>query len=152
MNKPIFFHVYCSKATEAFSEAALLELLTGARENNARLGLSGMLLYKDGNFMQVLEGEESTVRSLLRKIQDDRRHQNVVQVLAGFTTERQFPYWYMGFQNLDSEAAQMTPGYSEFLNTPLTVGLAADPTLCQRLLHLFKKGVRLPGQALTAAA
>ena len=45
----------------------------------------------------------------------------------------------MGFRDLDSEEARATPGYTEFLNTHLSVGLAADPTVCQRLLHLFKQ-------------
>ena len=50
------FHeiVYVSSATRPFQEAELQDLLLKARENNARLGVTGMLLYIGGNFMQLL--------------------------------------------------------------------------------------------------
>jgi len=140
MLRDIFFYLYTSTATKAFTKGELLELLTRSRENNSKLGLTGMLLYKNGEFMQILEGSEQAVRTLVAKIQQDRRHNNVVKVIEGFYPERQFPYWYMGFQDLDTEEARNTPGYTEFLNTSLSVGLASDPTLCQRLMHLFKTG------------
>jgi hypothetical protein len=135
----IFFYMYSSRAIKAFTQAELLELLARSRENNSKLGVTGMLLYKNGEFMQVLEGSEQTVRTLVAKIERDPRHK-VAKLLIGYCPERQFPYWYMGFSNLDTEEARNTPGYTEFLNTSLAVGLAADPTLCQRLMHLFKKG------------
>ena len=132
--------MYSSRAIKAFTQAELLELLARSRENNSKLGVTGMLLYKDGEFMQVLEGAEQTVRTLIAKIERDPRHKNVSKLLIGNCPERQFPFWYMGFSNLDTEEARNTPGYTEFLNTSLAVGLAADPTFCQRLMHLFKKG------------
>ncbi len=64
----MFFLTYVSTATRPFSKTDLSELMTESHENNARLGLTGMLLYKDGNFMQVLEGEEGDVRALYQKI------------------------------------------------------------------------------------
>ena len=140
MLRDIFYFVYSSRATKPFTNAELLELLTRSRENNSKLGLTGMLLYKNDEFMQVLEGSEQAVRTLVAKIQQDRRHNNVAKVIEGYYPERQFPYWYMGFHDLDTEAARKTPGYTEFLNTSLAVGLASDPTLCQRLMHIFKKG------------
>jgi len=136
----IFSYMYSSRATKAFNRDELLELLARSRENNCKLGVTGMLLYKNGEFMQVLEGSEQTVLTLVAKIERDPRHKNVSKLLIGNCPERQFPYWYMGFSNLDTEEARNTPGYTEFLNTALAVGLAADPTFCQRLMHLFKKG------------
>ena len=49
--------VYVSAARKLFDEAELSALLTQCRANNARLGVTGVLLYADGNFMQALEGE-----------------------------------------------------------------------------------------------
>lgn len=140
MSQKCFFHVYSSIATKAFTESELLGLLTRSRESNSKLGLSGMLLYKNGDFLQVLEGPVQTVQTMIRKIQLDPRHHDMVKLLEGDYAERQFPYWHMGFRNLDTEEAKNTPGYTEFLDTPLSVGLSADPTICQRLLHLFKEG------------
>jgi len=136
----LFFIIYVSSATHPFTNAELLELLTKCRDNNTRLEVTGMLLYKDGNFMQVLEGEEATVRALYAKVERDPRHGGVITLLQGHGEERQFPDWSMGFRDLNSPEAIATPGYSEFLNTPLTgEACLADPTRCQKLLLSFKK-------------
>ena len=49
--------IYLSSATEMFTKEKLLALLEQSRPNNARLGITGILLYSNGNFMQTLEGE-----------------------------------------------------------------------------------------------
>jgi len=69
----MFHLVYVSSAVEPFSKTELVELLHVARANNERLGITGMLLYRDGNFMQVLEGEEPVVRDLYARIERDPR-------------------------------------------------------------------------------
>ena len=138
----MFFLTYVSTATRLFSKADLSELMTKSHENNARLGLTGMLLYKDGNFMQVLEGEEGDVRALYEKISDDPRHKGAMVLQQGYLKERQFPEWSMGFRDLDSPEVRDTLGYSEFLNTPLTgQEFSADPTRSQKLLLTFKKNM-----------
>ena len=53
----VFSVVYLSEGTRSFSGKDLQEILTKARENNSKLGLSGMLLFKGGNFLQALEGD-----------------------------------------------------------------------------------------------
>jgi Sensors of blue-light using FAD len=60
----MFSVVYLSEASVPFSEKDLRELLTKSRENNSELGLTGMLLFKSGNFLQVLEGKKEKVGSL----------------------------------------------------------------------------------------
>ena len=60
----MFHLVYVSSAVRPFSKSELVELLNVTRDNNSRLGVTGMLLYRDGNFMQVLEGGEPVVRAL----------------------------------------------------------------------------------------
>ena len=138
----MFFLVYASSAARPFSESDLSDLLATSRENNARAGITGMLLYKDGNFMQVLEGEEGAVRELYEKIGIDPRHRGEITLLRGFAEERQFPDWSMGFRDLDSLEARANPGYNEFLNTPLTGReFFGDPTRAQQLLLTFKRAM-----------
>lgn len=139
----MFFIIYASSATQTFTRPELLALLAKARETNTRLGITGMLLYKDGNFIQVLEGEEAAVRTLYAKITHDRRHSGLITLLQGRETERQFPTWSMGFRDLKDPDVLATPGYNEFLNLPLTYQeFASNPTRCQQLLLLFKKNMR----------
>lgn len=133
---------YVSSAVHPFSEDELVDLLAVSRHNNARLGITGMLLYKDGNFMQVLEGEEEAVRGLYEKIGSDPRHRGEIALQKGHSEGRHFPGWEMGFRNLDSSEARSTPGYSEFLNAPLTGReFSENPSRSQRLLLTFKRSM-----------
>ena len=134
------YELYVSSATQPFSKAELVDLLELSRLNNKKLGLTGMLLYKDGNFMQVLEGEESVIQPLMNSIERDPRHRGILRLLKGETEHRQFPDWAMGFRDLSSMDVAGLEGYSEFLNTPLTgAEFAADPGKAQRLLLMFKR-------------
>ncbi len=136
----MFFMIYVSSANSSFSRSELLNLLEKCHQNNARLEITGMLLYKDGNFMQVLEGEEAVVRQLYNKIAGDARHHGAITLMQGSIKERQFPAWTMGFRDLNSPDALRTPGYNEFLNTKLTgEEFSSDPTRSQKLLLTFKK-------------
>lgn len=56
--------VYMSAALWRPTRSDLVTLLAKARQNNSQLGVTGMLLYHDGSFMQVLEGEEPAVIGL----------------------------------------------------------------------------------------
>jgi len=58
---------YISKATQSMSEDDLEEILRISRENNGRLGITGMLLYGNNTFVQILEGEEKAVNELIDK-------------------------------------------------------------------------------------
>ncbi len=111
----MIYLVYVSSATRLLSEAELIELLQTARTNNQRDGITGMLLYSDGNFMQVIEGDEALVLSLHQKILSDPRHSKTITLLRRQTTERMFPEWSMGFRNLDLEAHEFLPGFTDFL-------------------------------------
>jgi hypothetical protein len=138
----VSFLVYVSSAIVPFSPAELVDLLAKSRENNAKLGISGALLYKDGNFMQVLEGPAEQVQSLYAKIGRDPRHRGVLRLLEGTQPTRQFVDWSMAFRNLNAPEARTMQGYSEFLNTSLTGSeFVSDPTRCQKLLATFKKSM-----------
>ena len=137
----MFYLVYVSVAAEKASKDDLLEILARSRTNNAEAGITGLLLYKDGNYMQVLEGEEKAVRDLYARIRRDPRHLGIVTLVEGRRDNRCFGDWSMGFQDLSSLEARDVPGYSEFLNTPLTAEeFSSDPGQCERLLWAFKRG------------
>lgn len=132
--------VYVSSARRLFSDRDLVELLEQSRENNARLDITGMLLYKDGNFMQALKGPDDAVLQWFDTIQRDERHHRVIQLLRGPIERREFPSWSMGFHNLRDAGLERTPGYSPFMNEALTsAGFQNDPTRAQKLLRIFRR-------------
>ena len=138
----MFHIVYASSTLQPFTKPELQALLEQARQKNAKLGLTGMLLYKDGNFMQVLEGEKEAVTKLAAIIERDPRHKRVLILLRGTSEERLFPNWTMGFRDLADANATKTPGYNDFMNTPLTdAEFFRDPNRCLKLLLLFKKNM-----------
>lgn len=103
------YHVmYASYAKQNFSDEDLTELLIKARANNSKLGITGMLIHRAGNFIQVLEGEEGAVKGLYEIIQADERHAGKIIISEGEINERQFAKWAMDFRNY-SKNALFTP-------------------------------------------
>lgn len=103
--------MYSSIAVTPFSEPELDALLVVSRANNARSGVTGMLLYRDGRFLQVLEGPEASIRQVMERIQDDSGHHSVRTLLEDRVTRRQFPDWTMGFPQVDPDDEDRIPGY-----------------------------------------
>ncbi|MGA2685989.1 MAG: BLUF domain-containing protein [Verrucomicrobiota bacterium] len=135
--------VYTSTATEPLGRTELMELLKGSVRRNTRAGITGLLLYQGGAFMQVLEGEKAALVELFEKISHDPRHRHIIRLIQGPIQERYFPNSAMAFRDLDSPELRRLPGYSEFLNTPLNGELLAkDIPTCTRLLLLFKQNIR----------
>lgn len=91
--------MYVSYATNNFTDNDLTDLLIKARKNNSSLGITGMLIHREGNFIQVLEGEELAVKNLYEVIKADRRHDGVIIMSEGEVQERQFGSWAMDFRN-----------------------------------------------------
>ena len=92
--------LYTSKATHPFTDTELKQLLEVARKKNAGKSITGMLLYCNSYFIQLLEGEESDLLALFDIISADTRHTDVQKVLAAQSATAQFPDWSMGYQFL----------------------------------------------------
>lgn len=90
--------VYSSTAADSFNESDLTALLQQSRSDNTRDGITGMLLYRKGRFVQVLEGPEDRVRALVTRISADPRHSQVRVMLDGHPASRQFAEWTMGYE------------------------------------------------------
>lgn len=142
----MFRLVYVSSATQLFSQADLLDLLVKAREKNQRLGITGMLLYKDGDFMQALEGEEAVVRELFACIERDPRHDGTIVLLEEAVLkhdddaeERVFPDWSMGFRNFADADVQSIEGINKFMNYGFHDDrYTQNPSTCWDLLNIFR--------------
>lgn len=94
--------VYISSAVQPFSEADLTALLNQSQQKNAGLEITGILLYRDGNVMQLIEGPDEAVKQLAKTIYADQRHRGIIQLLEQKISKREFPDWSMEFQNLGS--------------------------------------------------
>jgi hypothetical protein len=85
-------------------------LLQKSREYNLKNNITGILLYMDGDFIQVLEGEKETLITLYDKILKDSRHKGIITVFNDFIKEKQFPDWTMGFSSIRYEELKKIKG------------------------------------------
>lgn len=131
--------IYVSSARELLSKEELLSILKKSRESNLRLGITGLLLYKEGNIMQLLEGDKALVDRVFARVSEDDRHFNVITLFRGEVPQREFPDWSMGYHDLMSTEVRQTPGFNEFLNTPLSADEFRNPTRTTRLFRMFKR-------------
>jgi hypothetical protein len=131
--------IYTSKASPSFEEHAIPRLLKAARSNNATQGITGMLLYVEGNFFQVLEGNETAVTEVFDRIRADPRHVRVTQIIREPLFERAFSEWTMGFSNVALIEVKSHIGENDFF-TDATCLEQLSPGRARKLLHAFRQG------------
>lgn len=117
--------VYMSLACESMTPAQLATLMDGSRARNQATGVTGMLVYHEREFMQLLEGERSVIEALYDKIAIDPRHQHVYPLWSAPITNRSFDDWTMGFVAVDDSTLQKHTGFASFSDEGL-VALSRD--------------------------
>lgn len=105
--------IYTSYANREFSESDLFELLDRSRATNKKMGITGMLLYLNGKFIQVLEGSKKGVKDIYQIISLDSRHKKVTTIIEGESPERLFKDWSMGFKKLTDEEFINQSGFED---------------------------------------
>ena len=126
---------YVSSATDLLDADALVELLAQSRAANEQRGITGMLLYRDGNILQCLEGPEAEVRQAYDVISRDARHRGVITLVEEEVAERSFTDWSMGFKDLSADERGELEGFNDFLRSGELdyLGDKAEP-----VFHLIK--------------
>lgn len=92
--------MYASRAVPALDQEALHTILRRSQADNPRAGITGLLCFADGVFLQVLEGGRGAVNRLYGRIAADPRHTDVELLLYEEIGERRFASWSMGQVNL----------------------------------------------------
>jgi len=130
--------IYISSATNPMSEDELLPMLEKARIKNQSLNISGMLVYNDGAFIQVLEGPPEAVTTLYQTITEDSRHKNCITLLRQKIPVRAFEGWFMAFRSTNPKEVEEIIGYIDFFgNNPVPHHGAA----AYRLLTNFRNNL-----------
>jgi len=135
--------VYVSSATHLLEDGELVEMLRTCVKNNTRDQITGLLLYKGGNFMQAIEGPDDAVRALFERILQDPRHTAVYKLRETPIQQREFSKWSMAFRNVDRLPPEALAGFSLFLNDEFTADVfRQDPGRAHKLLLMFRENVR----------
>ncbi|GGK27313.1 hypothetical protein GCM10007962_21940 [Yeosuana aromativorans] len=96
---------YISDSNINNSTNELKELLRVAKINNSKNQITGVLIHKSSNFLQVLEGDQKHVDALFRRISLDDRHQNIFKLLETTIDERYFEGYKFGFTVINTRNA-----------------------------------------------
>ncbi|MGM0551957.1 MAG: BLUF domain-containing protein [Bacteroidota bacterium] len=137
--KPLIHIVYVSFSSKPLSNQELNELLTTIRKKNSANEITGLLLYNNSTFIQVIEGAEETLHRVFEKIRKDVRHTNVVILMEEPIQQRTFPGWYMGFQQIEENQTRDIKGFSDFMNDSDSSLLKGSTEEVMDLLTSFKK-------------
>ena len=138
--------VYISSAVQPFSDVDLTALLKQSRAKNAALEITGILLYKDGDVMQLLEGPDEAVKKVAQTIYADRRHRGIIQLLERKISKREFPDWSMEFQNLGTSKVRQLAEFMQEQSATLTSEtehLSPILRLLARLRHACMRSPRV---------
>lgn len=141
----MYYVVYVSTATRSFNDEELMALLRQSQESNTRRGITGILLYKETNFIQVLEGPEAIVRERVARIECDPRHVGFLTLLQGHSETPLFPEWSMGFIPAAKLCADDQAAVNGFWKPNAMDSIGANPTGIHpalKLLLSFKRYMR----------
>ena len=94
---------YVSAASWNLLDEQVDRIVAEARRQNALNGVTGVLLYCDGNFMQYLEGEEDAVVATFARIRASESHYQINELMNQPILEREFGDWTMGFSRPSPE-------------------------------------------------
>ena len=91
---------YVSTANKELSESDISLLFKTVRQKNNTIGVTGILMFSEGNFFQIMEGEHDTIISLFNKIKVDPRHYNIIKILQKPTGNQFFDHYHSGFTTI----------------------------------------------------
>ena len=121
--------VYVSKSQKLLDLNGLNDLLGIVQQKNAKAGITGILLYDSGEFLQILEGEEATVLKSFDRIASDTRHDGVAIITQGPIAKRVFSDWKMGFAYVDADHSGTQSDLHGFLASNQGAGALRSPWL-----------------------
>jgi len=132
---------YTSTTPWLYSTEELRDILSKSRTNNAKTGITGILLYRARTVLQLLEGEAEAVHALYAKLLLDPRHHSLTLLYDRPLAERNFGQWSMAFEHL-AESESFGDGVHRMTRHGLIPDLDLQRGLrARRLLDTFVQHV-----------
>jgi Sensors of blue-light using FAD len=131
---------YISRAAEPMPADKLLALLQQCLANNVSSGVTGMLVYGNGTFLQALEGDDKAVDDLVEKISNDPRHSHIQLLHRKPIEERQYSDWTMGFKRISDHELKQVAGLRNFGERDFNFDyLAKNENVVEVLMEHYRK-------------
>ncbi len=130
---------FATRELKVNADQEIGKILDTAVANNARLGVTGQLIYRGGIFLQLLEGEKNKVEHLLGCILlDRRRHEGLKILLKQPMIERVFPEWSMAYKKLDNVALDLVNSIVPWQSL-ITSSAKSGAIKPNRILNVFEE-------------
>ncbi|MEZ4416493.1 MAG: BLUF domain-containing protein [Gemmatimonadota bacterium] len=130
--------VYVSTATVPFGRDDLLALVRPIRVRNQVNAVTGLLVYDEGRFLQLLEGPQDEVEATFQRIRVDPRHRDVTVLFRAAARSRMFGEWQMGLVRLDDLPPERHLGLVDFVRFRLLPG-SEDSTSAEEAWSWFEE-------------
>jgi len=121
--------VYTSVATQTFGSGEIFKIVETSASNNSAADLTGFLIFANNRFFQVIEGSESAIDALFRRIETDPRHCSIKVIDRSAIDQRAFPRWRMKRIMAPSPSGTMPQLPDEFADVPAPIKSAAEQFL-----------------------
>lgn len=131
--------VYVSNRKSNCTAEEIEKILASCKKNNPPLNITGVLLYSDTKFIQLVEGDAKVLTVLYDKIKLDSRHNSPMMLSYGPIKEKSFPSWHMGSKKMSANDVDFKTDISaedKAVFNNLLNGVEADG---QRVLNILKK-------------
>jgi hypothetical protein len=131
--------VYVSNRKANCSQEEIEKILESCKKNNPPLNITGVLLYSDIKFIQLVEGESKVIMALYDKIKLDVRHTTPMMISYSPIKEKSFPSWHMGTREISSSQVDFKTDINTDDKTIFNNILNGKEENGQRVLNLLKK-------------
>lgn len=131
--------VYVSNRKPNCTAAEIDKILESCKKNNPPLDITGVLLYSDTKFIQLVEGEAKVITSLYDKIKSDDRHSNAMMISYNPIKEKSFPSWHMGSKKVSGNEVDFNTNISTEDKVIFENLLNGKEENGQKVLNLLKK-------------
>jgi hypothetical protein len=132
--------IYSSQANAPMSMSELEEILVDARAGNEKRNITGALIYVDGVFLQVLEGDKDVLRRLMHSIAADTRHSSVTVFHEAEVEQRLFSSWRMAYVSAQPEQMAAWAGLEGAASIETILqGMQREPQRTSRVIESILK-------------
>ena len=132
--------VYVSKAARAVTPDDLLQILEGARRRNVQEGITGVLLYADGYFMQYLEGPKAGMHRVYAVIKTHPLHYGLIDLVREPIQTREFAEWSMACHVVGAGSELPLTDHYDLLASRLTAAVRTKSEAYLLLSHFWTAG------------
>lgn len=133
--------IYVSTATHELNTDELNKILDSSVQHNEQNDVTGLLLYVEGSFMQVVEGPEKSIDELTGRLEHDSRHHSILVLSRSEIFTREFASWSMGFKSIVRADLRDHPQFVPFFSSDFNPVQLGTPGLALEIMQVMAKQI-----------